>query len=217
MAMAARAPATQHVENRGWARQPEASPRPWVGKSESPGADARGGAFPAVGAKPTGGSGATTRVIKAGTGRAAPRSRVGDGLGVRTLAIGLGGLLLVAASLWLVLSGLAFMIVGAVLVILVAYLAAASSLSSPLLQFGPSRRSRWERPPAEELWQPGLREQWTEERANLLRQVAALEQRNAILSEQLRRIEAQRWLRPIDGQQILAAAREGLADALHGR
>jgi hypothetical protein len=217
MAMAARAPATERVENRGWARQPEASPRQGVRTWGSPGADARGGAFPDVGATPTGGTGATTRVIRAGTGRSAPRGKIRGGLAARMLAIGLGGLLLVAAAVWLVLSGLAFMVVGAVLVIMVAYLAAASSMSSHLFQFGPSRGSRWERRPAEEFWQPGVREQWTVERADLLRQVAALEQRNAILGEQLRRVEGQRWRRPIDGQQFLPAAQESLTDALQHR
>ena len=47
------------------------------------------------------GSGATTRVIKAGTGRSAPRRQFHRGLAVRMLGIGLGGLLLVSASLWL--------------------------------------------------------------------------------------------------------------------
>jgi hypothetical protein len=133
------------------------------------------------------------------------------------LGIILGGLLMVAATVWLVLSGVGFVLVGAVLVILVAYLAAASSMSSHLLQFGPSRGSRSERAPSEELWQPGAREQWTVERSNLLREIAALEQRNAILAEQLRRIEGQRWQRPIDGQELLAAAQESLADAFQRR
>ena len=132
------------------------------------------------------------------------------------LGIGLGGLLLVGAAIWLVLSGMGFLLVGAVLVIMVAYLAAASSMSSHLLQFGPSRRSNWERP-GEELWQPGMREQWTAERTNLLREIAALEQRNAILAEQLRRIEGQRWQRPIEGQQLMAAAQESLAEAFQRR
>jgi hypothetical protein len=132
------------------------------------------------------------------------------------LAIGLSGLFLVAGASWLVLSGLGFLLVGAVLVIMVAYLAAASTMSSHLLQFGPSRGSRWERP-AEELWEPGLREQWTAERSNLLREIAALEQRNAVLAEQLRRVEGQRWQRPIDGQEILAAAQESLVDAFQRR
>src|SRR5206468_792024 len=96
MAMAARAPTTQHAENRGWARQPEASPRPEVRTWGSPGADARGGAYSAAGATPMAGSGATTRVIKAGTGRSAPRRQLHRGLAVRMLGIGLGGLLLVS-------------------------------------------------------------------------------------------------------------------------
>ena len=217
MAMAARAPATQHVENRGWARQPEVPPRPGVRTWGSPGVDARGGAYPAAGATPTAGSGATTRVIKAGTGRSAPRGRIRFELAARMLAVGLGGLLLVAASLWLLLSGAGFVLVGAFLVILVAYLAAASSMSSHLFQFGPARGSRWDRRPAEELWQPGLREQWIAERADLQRQIDALEQRNAILSEQLRRIEGQRWQRPVDGQQYLTVAQESLGEALQRR
>src|SRR3954453_6529223 len=104
MAMAARAPATQRVDNRGWAGQPEASPRPGVKTWGSPGAGARGGAFPAVGATPAASTGATTRVIKAGTGRSAPRRQIHSGLAVRMLGIGFGGLLLVGASLWLLLS-----------------------------------------------------------------------------------------------------------------
>ena len=212
MAMAARAPATHRVDNRGWARQPEAPPRPGVRTWGSPGADARGGAVPAVGATATGATGATTRVIKAGTGRSAPRRQIRGALVARMLGLGLGGLLLVGPSLWLLRSGAGFVLVGAVLVIMVAYLAAASSMSSHLFQFGPSRGSRWERRPAEELWQPGLREQWIAERADLVRQIDALEHRNAILSEQLRRIEGQRWQRPPDGQQFLPAMPQGLAE-----
>jgi len=103
-------------------------------------------------------------------------------------------------------------LVGAVLVIMVAYLAAASSMSSHLFQFGPAGGSHRDRRQAEELWQPGLRDQWIAERANLQRQIDALEQRNAILSEQLRRIEGQRWQRPLDGQQYLTPGPEGLAE-----
>ena len=132
------------------------------------------------------------------------------------LGIGLGGLLLVGASSWLLLSGAGFVIVGAVLVIMVAYLAAASSMKSHLFQFGPSGGSHRDQRPAEELWQPGMHERWVAERAILQRQIDALEQRNAILLfEQLRRIEGQRWRRPLDGQHLLAAGPEGLAEERH--
>lgn len=212
MAMAARAPTTQRVDNRGWARQAEAPPRPGVKTWGSAGAAAPGGAFPAISATPTAGTGATTRVIKAGTGRSTPRRALHRGLVARMLGIGLGGLLLVAASLWLLLSGAGFVFLGAILVIMVAYLAAASSMSSHLFQFGPGGGPRGERRPAEELWQPGMHERWIAERAHLQREIDALEQRNAILSEQLRRIEGQRWQRPLDGQQYLAAGPNGLAE-----
>jgi hypothetical protein len=119
------------------------------------------------------------------------------------VAIGLSGLVMVAATLWLLVSGLGFLVVGAVLVIMVAFLAAASSRPSQVL-FGPRRGTNRQERPAEELWRPGAWEEWTAERTNLQRQIAMLEHRNAVLAEQLRRVESQRWHRPID-QAPLAA------------
>jgi hypothetical protein len=200
-------------ENRGWTEQPTEVPRSTRQRWGAPALDPRPQAVPTAREQAPGDMVATTRVIPA----ASRRGEVGEGLGRRMLVIGLGGLLLVAATLWLVVSGLAFVVVGTVLVIMVAYLAAASSRSAQLAQFATRRGTRWERLAAEESWRPSSGEAWAVERANLQRQVALLEQRNALLAERIRRLESQQWQDPIDPQQLLAAAWDTLRGAPEGR
>jgi hypothetical protein len=133
------------------------------------------------------------------------------------LGIGVGGLLLVAMTLWLVVLSPVFVLVGTALVIIVAYLAAASSQSEQLLQS--ATRPRIQRPwlAADESWGPSSSAEWAAERAGLQRQVAMLEQRNAILTERLRRLQSERWQVPVDPVQFLADAQDGIRGVLQSR
>ncbi|SRR5579884_810842 len=233
MATAARAIPRTSNDDRAGAPRPVGAPRSpqplpisgWAGPRGATGAAARprpadGGATgftawprpvdraaagPAARPRPADSVGATTRVIP-GSARAAGRRGRGDGLGARAIAIGLGGLLLVGLAAWLIVSGVGMVLAGTVLVILVAYLAAASSRPSRLEAFC-AARVRDGFPAAEPASEPppdegrGTREgadRWAAERASLQRQIARLEQQNAALAARLRQLEG--WQRPLSAE-----------------
>lgn len=124
--------------------------------------------------------------------------RVGteQGIGTRALLIGVAGLLLVGTATWLIVSGVGFLVVGTILVIMVAYLAAASSRTP---EVGPSAG-----PPGTaglmagmgyDGLAPGERARrdgpdgWATDDVSLQRQIALLRQQNAILAERLQATE----------------------------
>ena len=198
MAMTARAvPRSSSDERERPARPPEPlRPAPrraaggWVGPRS---------AAPSASSRTADNAGITTRVIGARGVGANWWGRLGDGIGTRTVVIGLAGLLLVALAGWLIVSGVGMLLVGTVLVVMVAYLAAASSRTSRPEPFSAARaRQRLlamepgdEPLPNEGPWSWGAADRWAVERANLQRQIAILEQQNAILAERLRRMETE--------------------------